>query len=73
MSWRTGVPRPSLRIGARTLESKTGEGGSYTKQLRLAVETEEERRTRLDNVAATKRLRLAWRPTKKEKQDWRRW
>ena len=29
------------------------------KQLRLAVETEEERRTRLENDAATKRLRLA--------------
>ena len=55
-NWR---PRLSLRIGACALESKTGEGGSYTKQLRLAVKTEEERRTRLDNVAATKRLRLA--------------
>ena len=30
-----------------------------SKQLRLAVETEEERRARLENVAATKRLRLA--------------
>ena len=29
------------------------------KQLRLAVETEEERRARLENDAATKRLRLA--------------
>ena len=30
-----------------------------SKQLRLAVETEEERRVRLENDAATKRLRLA--------------
>ena len=30
-----------------------------SKQLRLAVETEEERRARLENDAATKRLRLA--------------
>ena len=30
-----------------------------SKQLRLAVETEEERRARLENNAATKRLRLA--------------
>ena len=30
-----------------------------TEQLRLAVETEEERRARLENVAATKRLSLA--------------
>ena len=30
-----------------------------SKQLRLAVETEEERRSRLENDAATKRLRLA--------------
>ena len=30
-----------------------------SKQLRLAVKTEEERRARLENGAATKRLRLA--------------
>ena len=30
-----------------------------SEQLRLAVETEEERRARLENVAATKRLSLA--------------
>ena len=30
-----------------------------SKQLRLAVETNEERRAKLDNDAATKRLRLA--------------
>ena len=30
-----------------------------SKQLRLALETEEERRARLENDAATKRLRLA--------------
>ena len=30
-----------------------------SKQLRLAVETEEEKRARLENDAATKRLRLA--------------
>ena len=30
-----------------------------SKQLRLAVEIEEERRARLENAAATKRLRLA--------------
>ena len=30
-----------------------------SKQLRLAVETEEERRARLENDTATKRLRLA--------------
>ena len=38
-------------------ETKTGQGGC--KQLRLAIETEEERRARLENDAATKRLRLA--------------
>ena len=39
--------------------TKTGEGVT-SKQLRLAVETEEEeRRTRLENDAATKQLRLA--------------
>ena len=37
------------------------------------METEEERRARLENDAATKRFRLARRRTKKEKQDWRRW
>ena len=36
------------------------------------METEEERRARLENDAATKRLRLAMEMgTKKEKQDWR--
>ena len=44
-----------------------------SKQLRLAVEMEEERRARLENDAATKWLRLIWRQTKKGKQDWRRW
>ena len=42
-----------------------------SKQLRLAVETEQERRERLVNDAATKRLREAM-ETNKEKQDWRR-
>ena len=43
------------------------------KQLRLAMEMEEEIRARLENVAATKQLSLAWRWMKKEKNDWRRW
>ena len=37
----------------------TGEGVVASKQHRLAMETEEERRARLENDAATKRLRLA--------------
>ena len=41
-----------------------------SKLLRLSVETEEERRARVENDAATKWLRLAM---KKENQDWRRW
>ena len=40
-----------------------------SKQLRLAMETEDERRARLENDAATKRLRLVM-ETEKEKQDW---
>ena len=43
-----------------------------SKHLRLAVETEKERRARLENDAATKWLRLAV-ETDEEKQDWRRW
>ena len=43
-----------------------------SKQLRLAVETEEERRARLENDAATKRLRLAMDTDEEKKQDWRR-
>ena len=50
-------------------ETKTGEGG-HSKQLRLAVETEEERRARrmmqLPNCSG-----WPWRRTKKEKQDWK--
>ena len=38
-----------------------------SKQLRLAVETEEERRARLENDAATKRLRLAMEMDKERK------
>ena len=38
-----------------------------SKQLRLAVETEEERRGRLENAAATKRLRLAMETDEKRK------
>ena len=44
-----------------------------SKQLRLALETKEERRARLENDAATKWFGLAMEMTKKEKQDWRRW
>ena len=44
-----------------------------SKQLRLAVETEEERCARLQDDAATKWSGWPWRRTKKEKQDWRRW
>ena len=40
-----------------------------SKQLRLAMETEDERRARLENDAATKWLRLVM-ETEKEKQDW---
>ena len=40
-----------------------------SKQLRLAMETEDERRARLENDAATKQLRLVM-ETEKEKQDW---
>ena len=36
---------------------------------RLAVETEEERRARMEKMVATKRLRLAMRQMKREKQD----
>ena len=36
------------------------------KHLRLVVETEEERRARLENVAATKRLRLAYTDASKQ-------
>ena len=38
-----------------------------SKQLRLAMETEDERRARLENDAATKRFRLVWRQKKKSK------
>ena len=38
-----------------------------SKQLRLAVETEEERRARLENDAVTKRLRLAMETDKERK------
>ena len=38
-----------------------------SKQLRLAVETEEERRARLDNNPATKRLRLTMEMDKERK------
>ena len=38
-----------------------------SEQLRLAVETEEERRARLENDAATKRLRLAMEMDKERK------
>ena len=43
------------------------------RNLHLSVETEEERKARLENVAAAKRLRLAMETMKKENQDWRRW
>ena len=48
---------------------------SWREQLRLAVETEEERRARLENDAAyqTAQVGWLWRRTKREKQDWRRW
>ena len=38
-----------------------------SKQLRLAVKTEEERKARLENDAATKRLRLAMETGRREK------
>ena len=41
-----------------------------SKLLRLAMETEDERRARLENDAATKRLRLVMETEEKEKQDW---
>ena len=37
-----------------------------SKQLRLALETEEERRARLENDAATKRFRLTMEMTRKK-------
>ena len=40
-----------------------------SKHLRLAVETEEERRARLDNDAATKRPRLAMEMDKERKES----
>ena len=40
---------------------------------RLAVETEEERRARLEKMVATKRLRLAMEMDEERKPDWRRW
>ena len=42
-----------------------------SKQLRLAMETEEEGRARLNNDAATKRLRLAMERDEERKADWR--
>ena len=44
-----------------------------SKQLRLAMEMEEERRARLENDASTKWLRLAMETDEERKQDWRRW
>ena len=38
---------------------KRGDDNELERNLRLALETEEERRARLENDAATKRLRLA--------------
>ena len=49
------------RVGEKP---KTGVGGRC-KQLRLAVETEEDRRAKLENEIATKRLRLAIRKKSK--------
>ena len=42
-------------------------------QLRLAMETEEERRARLENDAATKRLRLAVEMDEERKVRLERW
>ena len=42
-----------------------------SEQLSLVVETNEERKARMENVAATKRLRLA--VEMQENQDRRRW
>ena len=50
---RETVPGHSHKIEARLKKVVA------SKQLRLAVETEEERRARLENDIATKRLRLA--------------
>ena len=44
-----------------------------SKQLRLAVKTEEERRPRLSMMQLPNGSGWPWRRTKKEKQDWRRW
>ena len=44
-----------------------------SKQLKLAVETDEERRGRVENDAATNGSGWPWRRKKKEKQDWRKW
>ena len=43
------------------------------KQLRLAVETEEERRAQLENDVATKRLRLAMEKDEERKARLKRW
>ena len=42
-----------------------------SKQFRLAMETEEERRARLNNDTATKQLRLAMETDEERKADWR--
>ena len=54
-----------LKRGDYNVGEKPKTGAS--KQLRLAADTEEERRARLENDAATKRLRLAMEMDKKSK------
>ena len=44
-----------------------------SKQLRLAMETEEERRARLENGASTKRLKLAVEMDEERKARLERW
>ena len=56
------------------MKSKT-ENDAAIKQLRLAMETDEERKARLEKMVAITRSRLPWRQRKKEEQkrngfDW---
>ena len=50
-------------------QKKIEEHDSATKRLRLAMETEEEKKARLEKMVATTQLRLAL-ETEKEKKEW---
>ena len=61
MSWRENYDRKQLPDGSgdgRRKKNKSGEDGSY-QLLKLAMETEEERKARLKKMVATTQLMLA--------------